>query len=472
MKLAILSGRKIKSQSFLVMMIFISGFTSEAQSTITLRDALKISLANYGSIKAKANYAAASREGIKQAQLDYLPNFNLSAQVDYGSANGQNGPAYAFGPAGIATSASPLPFQNWNAAFGALYLTNINWDFFAFGRAKDRIRTATATAERDDRDVGQEIFQHQVRVAAAYLNLLAAQRLTESYRKNLARADTLRNIIVLKARQDMVAGVDSSQANSEVSNARSVLLRAMNFEDEQNSVLVKLLGISPQRIQADTLFVSSLPRVIPGGADSLSPQHPILRYYQSRIRLSEEQARYYQTFSYPTVSLGGVFQTRGSGFGVASGSGYNDYNTDFFHGVKPDRTNYLVALGITWNITQPPRVKQQVKAQRLISDGLKDELALTQQQLGVQLDLSASKIKNAIADYYETPLQVKAANDAYMQKTILYKGGLTNLVDVTQALYALVRAETDRDIAYSNVWQALLLKAASQGEFAVFAQNL
>jgi hypothetical protein len=54
----------------------------------------------------------------------------------------------------------------------------------------------------------------------------------------------------------------------------------------------------------------------------------------------------------------------------------------------------------------------------------------------------------------------------------MYKTGLSNLVDVTQARYALIRAETDRDIAYNNVWQALLLKAAAAGNFNLFINEL
>jgi hypothetical protein len=53
----------------------------------------------------------------------------------------------------------------------------------------------------------------------------------------------------------------------------------------------------------------------------------------------------------------------------------------------------------------------------------------------------------------------------------LYANGLTTLVDVTEARYALVRAETNRDISYSNVWQALLLKAAATGDINIFLQN-
>jgi len=45
---------------------------------------------------------------------------------------------------------------------------------------------------------------------------------------------------------------------------------------------------------------------------------------------------------------------------------------------------------------------------------------------------------------------------------------LTDIIDVTQTLYTLNRAETNRDIAYSNVWQSLLLKAASTGDFDLF----
>jgi len=59
-----------------------------------------------------------------------------------------------------------------------------------------------------------------------------------------------------------------------------------------------------------------------------------------------------------------------------------------------------------------------------------------------------------------------------LQKTVLYKNGLTNIVDVQQALYNLNRAETDMSVAYINVWQALLLKAAASGDFDLFIKQV
>jgi outer membrane protein TolC len=82
--------------------------------------------------------------------------------------------------------------------------------------------------------------------------------------------------------------------------------------------------------------------------------------------------------------------------------------------------------------------------------------------------LSETRIKNALDNYREAPIGVKAASDAYLQKSVLYKNGLATIVDVTTALFELNRAETDRDIAFTNVWQALLFKAASGGDFGLF----
>ncbi|WP_246104256.1 TolC family protein [Mucilaginibacter corticis] len=446
--------------------------TIKAQTPLTLKQAIKTALDNYGIIKAKQAYVKASTASVVQAKLDYLPNFNLSAQADYGTANGINGPAYGFGPAGISSGGIPLASQNWNAAFGSLYLANINWDFYAFGRSKQKILTAGAKQDLDASDVSQEIFQHEVRVAAAYLNLLAAHRLTASYHKNLDRADTLRQVIVRKAKKDLIAGVDSSQANAEVSNSKSILLNAMTYEDDQNSALVKLLGTEPQKIEPDTVFIANLPKTLPLTYDSLAANHPVLSFYKNRILYSNDQAKYYKTLALPTFTLGAAMQTRGSGFNYTYSAAHPNYDSGLSSGLSPDRTNYVVALGVTWNITQPLRTKQQVKSQRFISEGLKDELALTKQQLITQNNFADTKLKNAIADYYETPQQVKAANDTYHQKLVLYNHGLTDLVNVTQALYALVRAETDRDIAYNNVWQALLLKAAATGDFNIFSSNL
>ena len=229
------------------------------------------------------------------------------------------------------------------------------------------------------------------------------------------------------------------------------------------------MGIPYQDFILDTLFVNRIPASLYDSLQLKEEEHPVLKYYQSRIDVSRQQEKYYDRFKYPVFSLFGVIQSRGSGFGDNYSTLYpNDYTHNYWSGIKPARSNYLVGMGVTWNLTSLIRVRQQVFAQEWTSKGLQNEYEVVNQQIKAQLALADQKMKNAIANYKEAPVQMKAASDAYLQKSVLYKNGLTNIVDVTQALYALNRAETDRDISNNNVWQALLLKAAASGDFGLF----
>jgi outer membrane protein TolC len=439
-----------------------------AQQVLTLKDAVQTALANYGSIKAKANYLNASKSTVTQAKRDYLPNLNLSAQQDYGTVNGQFGPSYGLNGLGVSSSGPTLPSQNWNAAFGGLYLANVNWDFFAFGRAKEKIKTAQAVVARDQADWEQEQFQQSVRVAGAYLNLLAAQRLTRSWWNNLERADTFRAVVVTRAKNGLIPGVDSTLANAEVSNAKIAYTRAKDVEQTQANQLAVLMGVPPTEFILDTLFIARIPAALTDSVNTAVQGHPLLKYYENRIRLSDEQTRYIHTLNFPAFSVFGVMQTRGSGFDANYITDQTAYKKGYWDGVKPDRSNYLLGVGVTWNLTSPLRVKHQVASQKFISKGLQDEYELVRQQLTAQVSLSETRIQNALVNYTEAPIQVNAATEAYQQRTVLYRNGLNTIVDVTQVFYTLNRAETDRDIAYTNVWQALLLKAAATGNFSLF----
>jgi outer membrane protein TolC len=436
---------------------------------LTVREAVQTALNNYGTIKAKANYLKASQTAVKEASLDYFPNLSVAAQQSYGTANGQFGPMYGAGGLGTASSGPVFPSQNWNSTFGSLYLANMNWDVFAFGKVHQKVRVAEQQVLRETYDLEQEKFQHQVRVASTYLNLLAAQRLKLSQQRNLERADALRKVVVMLAKNGLNAGVDSSTANAEVSSAKIALTNASDVEGEQANELARLLGISHEAFILDTLFINRIPAALSDLPAMKEQEHPVLKYYQSRINLSKQQEKYYNRFKYPVFSLFGVIQSRGSGFSDNYGVvNPNDYSQNYWNGIRPTRSNYLLGVGLSWNFTSLQRIQQQVHNQEWTSKGLQNEYEVVNQQIKTQFALADQKIQNAIANYKEAPVQMKAAAAAYLQKSVLYKNGLTNIVDVTQALFSLNRAETDRDITNNNVWQALLLKAAASGDFSLF----
>lgn len=455
----------------ILLIVVFASVTAAAQTTVTLKDAIQTAVVNYPSIKAKKAYMRAAGELVTAAKREQLPNVNLAVQQDYGTINGTNGPLYGFGGLAAASAGPSLATQNWNAAFGALYLTNVNWEFFAFGKYKERVKVAQRAQETNTRDLEQELFEHKVKVAAAYLNLVAGRQIARSYEKNLNRADSIRTFVIARVKNGLVAGVDSSLANAEYSSARILLTNARDKEQEQKNILAQLMGTNNNEFDIDTSFISALPGVYLD-TTSEATLHPLLQYYKSRIAVSDEQTRYIRTQYYPGFSLVGLLQSRASGFKSDYASNQNSFSTDYWSGINPNRTNYLFGVGVTWNIMQPVRLSKQVSAQRLISKGLQEEYNLADVAIKQQLQTSKSKMSNALANFKEAPVQVKAASDAYHQKSVLYRNGLTNMVDVTQANYTLIRAETDRDIASNNVWQALLLRAAALGDFNLFEEQL
>ncbi|WP_312336946.1 TolC family protein [Sphingobacterium sp.] len=461
----------LKLNLMLSLAVSLASSISFAQ-TLTLRDAVEQGLANYGNIKAKEYYLQSSLQTNEQVKRDFWPNLNIVAQQDYGTVNGQNGPLYGFGGLGVASSGAPLPEQNWNAAFGALYLANVNWDIYTFGRKKERIELAKSDTKRLQADLGQEQFQHKVKIAAAYLNLLASQRLEKNQQMNLDRALVFLNIAATKVKNGILPGVDSTLASAEVSRAKISLNQARENVKEQNNKLTVLMGIPAKDLQIDTVLVQKTPVQLTPLSSNLIASNPILQFYKSKIDLGEQQLRLSGKEYLPTVTAFGVFQTRGSGFKSEYTSDLQAYTSNYWQGIRPNRQNYLLGLGINWNLTTLARINKKISAQRYTNEALREEYQTAEAQLTAQLDAADVKIQLARKSDVEAPRQVSAAQQAYNQKMTMYKNGLATLVDVTQTLYTLNRAETDREIVHINLWQSLLLKAAAAGDFDIFNKEL
>ena len=149
--------RLIKRATYFSLFLLL-GIRASSQ-TLTLKDAVNTALNNYGTVKAKSNYLKSSQASAKEASTYHLPNLNLAAQQAYGTANGQFGPVVPIGGFSVASSGPPFLTQNWNAAFGGLYLANISWDFFTFGRVRENVKVAEAQVLQDASDLDQEKFQ-------------------------------------------------------------------------------------------------------------------------------------------------------------------------------------------------------------------------------------------------------------------------------------------------------------------------
>jgi len=447
-----------------VALVILCNFAGVAQAQILhLPDALNRSTENYEKIKGKEALVKSSRRLTKYHESQHLPDITLMAQQNFGTINAQNGPLYSYGGLGAAPTSMPLAEQNWNAAFGSLYLANINWNIFTFGRIKNQVKVARANESVQNMDLTQEVFNHQIKVAGAYFNLLASQRIKYVQEKNLERAKVFLGTTVSKASSGLIPEVEASLAKAEVSNALAAKIKAYDKELEYAKHLAILLGEAFQTYQLDSNFNHKIPKA------NLQPElnlqnHPLLRYQQSIVDKNREEEKLQRSSMWPSLYAFGVMQGRGSGFDwnyVQDNSAFSKSYTD---GVGINRSNYVVGLTLSWNITKIHRNSLKHKSQKHITSSLQHDYQLLNQELAAQVSLSDQKLKNAYEIFDETKVQLQAAKDAFLQHTALYENGLSTIVDFTQYLYALYRAEIDYEIAQTNTWQALLLKTAAQGD--------
>ena len=449
--------------------LFLQAARAQEPISISLVDAIEKGIKSYPALKAKQNYVDAAHALIRNTRNEYLPNVITSLQQSYGTVNTQFGPQAAVGVLGVASSGPIANQQNWNAAFGSSYIISTNWEVFTFGRLKSRVCLSDAQAQRDLADLDQERFLHQVRIAGSYLNLLIARQLVESGRSNLKRSETIQQTVRARTLSGLNPGVDSSLANAEVSRSRLSLIEFSTNEQTIERQLAELLGIHPDEKVSpeDTSFFSKLPEQL--YMDTEVDENPQIKFYQSRIAFANAVTKMTGKSILPGITLFGIYQARASGFNNTynSESG-NGYSGRYLDGINPSRYNYVAGVSLTWNLISPLKVRQQVKAQQFLAAGAENEYEQLSRQLEHQLILSEQRIKNTVESAMEVPVQYKAAADAYLQKSVLYKNGLTTIVDLQQALDALNRAEIDKRVAYINVWQALLFKAAASGDFDLF----
>jgi outer membrane protein len=271
---------------------------------------------------------------------------------------------------------------------------------------------------------------------------------------------------VSRAASGLIPGVDASLAKAEVSNAQSARIKAYDMELEYTKTLAVLLGEQYQSFTLDSVFTTKTP-VLKENDPSGTINHPLLLWQKSKVESSEQAEKLHRSNTLPSLSAFGILQGRGSGFEWNYVQDNSAYSGSYGKGAGIDRGNYLTGLTLSWNLTNLYRFSAKVREQKHRTQSLQNEYQLISEDLSAQTQLANAKLKNARENFEETKIQIKAASDAYRQNMALYRNGLTTIVDLTQSLYALNRAEIDFEIAQNNIWQALLIRSAALGELSV-----
>lgn len=423
---------------------------------------------NYPAIKAKAAEVASAEHEVQASHSEYIPKVSLQHQYTYGTSNSIAGAFYP-NPAIISPSGGIRAENIYTATWGSFTSSLLEWNAFNFGKVSSNVNAAEAVLKSNEAAYQNEIFQHQIRIADAYLLTLVAKKLSTIQQANVERARLFRDVVEAGVRSGMRPGVDSSLARAEYLKASLLLLDSKRNEKAQAYRLAELTGIlTDEAPDIDSMtFYSSLP-LIRDTVTRVNRSSPQLQLYQSRLAATQARSVAIKRSFLPSISLVGAAWARGSGVSPVDDS----FQTDFKSGTQYSVYNYLFGVSTRWIVTDYVPIRQRYRSEKFRT--IRDQELYQEQNLRIQRELKEFTMQYQVLleQAHTAPQQLAAALQAYQQASARYKSGLTDLPTLLQSMIALNRAEADVAIAYSNVWRSLLAVASSRGDLSVFFDSI
>ncbi|HXB11371.1 MAG TPA: TolC family protein, partial [Bacteroidia bacterium] len=192
---------------------------------------------------------------------------------------------------------------------------------------------------------------------------------------------------------------------------------------------------------------------------------PILAYYNSQWEYALSQERLTKKSYLPKLYLLGFAWMRGSS--ISPTDGYKDYST----GLDYSRYNYMAGLAFTYNIIDIVHRKDKVATQYFHAEAVHEEVNQQKLLLNNQLQQADIAIQAVLNREREIPIQLRAAQNAFSQKSAQYNAGIANIAELTDASYLLYRAETDAVEIQSDLLNTLLQKAIANNTLNTFLSN-
>jgi len=438
--------------------LFLVSFAADGQS---LKETLEKAKANYPILKAKRLESDAKQSQVRYAKSAVVPTLDAGYQVNYATYNNITGMATT--QSFVPISGPPSPTNSSQAVFGSVGGLLLNWDLVTFGQRSSAIATSAASRDYQKADEQNEIFQHTIRTANAYLDVLIASELITVYERNLTRSEDNLRMVRALARNGLRPGVDTALYLAEVAKAKIDLLNYNKLLQAQQLQVSEFLGDHEiTSVVVDTIYATRLP-VRPDTANSIP--HPLITLSASRRNIAMQESSVLQHSLYPKLSLWGTAYGRGSGIR------YDGY-VHAEDGLSFSRYNYGAGLVLSVPLLQFMRTRYQIRSQNALVEASEERLNATKLQLTKQQQLAEITFSNAMKVVAESPAFLAASTYAYRGSLSRFNAGLLTYAELIQAQYALAQAEADLKRAHVEAWRALLYFAAVHGDLNLFINQL
>jgi adhesin transport system outer membrane protein len=248
----------------------------------------------------------------KETKYNWLPSIKLNYQADLGTNNNVPGAYFGFGIVPSNTG-GVRPANDPSNAISNLGVATLDWEICNFGLFNAQNKAALADVHVEQQQFRLTKYQLQTSAIEGYLQLFQYQNLALIQQENITRNQQIRSSILALAKSGIIAGVDTSIAEAELSKSRLILLELTNKHKQLQLQLAAISGIDADKIIADStisLRLISLSGQMP--VPENTPGHPLLNYYQSRYENSLQKEKVIRKSNLPKLMLEGAVWGRGS----------------------------------------------------------------------------------------------------------------------------------------------------------------
>ncbi|HEY8894131.1 MAG TPA: TolC family protein [Niastella sp.] len=392
------------------------------------------------------------------AKYNVLPAFTLNLQGNLGTNNNLPGGYFSYG---IVPGNSRVRNEGSDAAILTdLAIASLNWTIYDFGEKKEQRNVAASDVLVEQSRFNQKKYDLEAYVIDTYLQWLQIEDLLAIQTRNIDRTTEIRQSILALAKSGIRAGVDTSIAEAEISRLRSNYLELDGQRQQLKIILAAITNMPAEQLKADTAYSIRLiaQSMVAALNDSGNQQHPLLQYYRSLYENSLQKAQLVKKSFYPTISLQGAVWGRGSSVSAS------DEFRALGKGWGLERGNYLVGVGITYDLFDIKRRQLQIRTQEAVTSYADQQYKEKQLLLNLNENKLNARLGTMKQKLLEIPNQLAAAQAAYRQKLSLYKNGLINIVELNIALSVLYRAETDMIAAKYMYCKTLFEKAINSNQ--------
>lgn len=443
--------------------LLIPALYTAAQQHYSLQDLINSTNTHFPSLQQKQALVDAAGASVTDIKHSMLPQLRASEQINLGSDNSLAGSFFTFGIT-PSTSAGVRNENNTKAASGNVAVLYSEYELYNFGLNKARLNNAAGLVDLQKADLEREQYLASASVTRLYFNLVKTKYLLNADMQNVARYDSIFNLIKALTISGIKAGADSSQARAELSKTRITYTQTLGLLNQLKEQLSFYTGIPSQQLEVDTLHTIPAPNAASVSADTL--HHPLINFYNKQNDLFHLNEALIKKSYLPKVLLASSIWARGSSIQ------FNDQYKALTNGLGYQRFNYAVGIAVTYNLFNGLFKKDKLAINHFQTLAAAADL---QQQKDV-LHTAALQADNALQvtndNLLELNIQVQSATNTYLQKMAQYKAGIISLIDLTNASFVLYRSQIDYINMMNSWWLAQLDKATANGTLNQFIQTI